>query len=627
MCGLLGVFHRSAGRLGSLKPLLNLLHHRGPDDEGWYEDSQVQLGFRRLSIIDLETGEQPVSNEDGSVVVMLNGEIYNYVELTAELKARGHRFRSHGDSEVIAHLYEDLGDELVEKLQGMFAFVLWDRRRERLLIARDPAGIKPLYFVDGPSFVAFSSEIKPLLRLPNVSKEFSAEALGQYLTFGYTLAPDTIFRDIRKLRAGHKLVIDAERIHVSEYWNLRQPKRVSESGGALCERVLAAFDDAIRLHLRSDVPVGAFLSGGLDSGFMVARAAQIHPHIRTYTLRFEGVGQDESELAAMVASRYGTDHRLFTVPRDSMQELVPRIVWSCDEPLGDSGLLPNYVISRLAHEDGMKVVLNGAGGDELFAGYTYFFRSDVERKLERLHVPAGLAAAVFHPFNSEVSRKLRRASLFDTDPIGHYLGHVTVWPKSEIAAITSGDFRADGAAELRAEYANEFVGDCLNRKLYAEIKTYLADDLMLLLDRMTMAHSLEGRVPFLHRPFMELVMGIDGEVKAPNGDRKSLLRSVAADHLPAALLRQPKMGFNSPVREWMPGPFGDLVIGLLMSEASLGRPWWNRRAFQTFVKDRRARGVWQHRLFLLFMLEVFCRVHVDTASESAERLPSIQAMV
>jgi len=625
MCGFVGIYTNAPAPDRDLRPLLELLKHRGPDDAGFFRSEQghAHLAFRRLAIIDLETGEQPVRNEDGSVVVILNGEIYNYVELTEVLKQKGHRFRSHGDAEVLAHLYEEHGDDLLQHLQGMFAFILWDERRQRMLIARDHAGIKPVYYAVTSDEVAFASEIKPLLRIPGVSREFDAGALSQYLSFGFAIAPQTIFRDVRKLRAGHKLVIENGSVSESEYWNIRSPAPVTGSFEEVKERVLAGLDDSVRLHLRSDVSVGAFLSGGIDSGLIVSRAAHLHPRLRTYTLRFDGRDQDESALAAMVAERYGTDHQTFTVQKDSMQGLIPRIVWSCDEPLGDSGTLPNYVISELARRDGVKVVLNGAGGDELFAGYTYFFRAAAEQRLRHLPINPSLLATMAGPFSRELSRKMRRAASYDSDPAGHYAGHVTVWPDRELAELLSGGWYRPDAALVRRDAVSQFRGDSLNAKMYAELKTYLIDDLMLLLDRMTMIHSLEGRVPFLHRPFMELAMGIPGAIKAPDGERKGLLRSLAAGLLPAPILDQPKRGFNSPMAEWMRGPFGEQVVSLLGSERSLSRPWWNRRAFETFVRSRGGRGAHQHRLFLLFVLEVFCRIHVDGSWDDPDAVPEL----
>lgn len=624
MCGLVGIYSdKRAAHLD--ESLLRLLEHRGPDDAGYYRDPQyrLHLGFRRLAIIDLETGEQPVSNEDGSVVVVLNGEIYNYVELTRELKRRGHRFRSRGDAEVLVHLYEDEGDELLERLQGMFAFVLWDAKKGRLLIARDHAGIKPLYYAHFDFLTAFASEMKPLLRMSAVSREIDPHGLNEYLTFGYTIAPRTILRDIRKLPSGHKMVVHDGSVEQSSFWDIRVPAVLNESPEQIKEQVIEKMDGSVLLHLRSDVPVGAFLSGGVDSGLMVARAARLHPRLRTYTLRFEGAPHDESVIARSVSEKFGTDHREFTVTRDGMRDLLPRIAWACDEPLADSGVFPNYVISRLARADGVKVVLNGAGGDELFAGYTYFFRSKMEQRLHRWRVPLTFATRMSLLASRELARKLLRAASYETDPASHYLGHVTVWPETTLRLLLEPDFVVPNPSAHRRLYVEEFQGDHLNKKLYADLKTYLSDDLMLLLDRMTMIHSLEGRVPYLHKPLIELAMAIPDRVKAPNGERKGLLRLIAATELPPQVLQQPKTGFNSPIRQWIRTDFGDQVVGLLLQPRSLTRPWWNRRRLHQFLTSHSARRSLHHRLFVLFMLELFCRIHLDEGFEREGDVPPL----
>jgi asparagine synthase (glutamine-hydrolysing) len=616
MCGILGVYYRRPGVAPiDLAPLVPMIQHRGPDDVARYVDPRGRLDvtFVRLAIIDLETGNQPLSNEDGSVVIALNGEIYNYVELTEALQRRGHRFASRGDSETLVHLYEEEGDRLLAALQGMYAFALWDKRRERLLLARDPVGIKPLYYVVQDDFVAFASEIKPLLRLPGVTSNLDPVALNQYLSFHYAVAPHTIFTQVKKLRAGHKLVLENGIVEEAKFWDLG-PARQAADADDIDACVLSRLDESIRLHLRSDVPVGAFLSGGIDSGLLVARAAHLHPRLRTYTMRFEGSSHDESGLAAAVAERYGTDHRTFTVESGSMMSLLPRIVWACDEPLADSGLLPNFIINELAARDGVKVVLNGTGGDELFAGYTHYFPSPLETRLLQWPTLTATMAAGVLPSHPRVARKLRRALDWHADPVSHYLGHLTYWTPDDLVDLLAPEYQVTGVDRDHRQYYSRFAPDELNAKLYADIKTYLVEDLLLLLDRMTMIHSIEGRVPYLHRDFIKYVMTLPGDAKAPHGRRKDLLRRVARQYLPAELFTQPKMGFSSPVDKWFAGNTGDEVVAMLLEERSLSRPWWNANGLRRFLRSRDARGGRVHHLFLLFMLEVFCRVHVDHRS-------------
>ncbi len=613
MCGILGIYYRHPVSHIDLAPLFPLIRHRGPDDLARYSDpaGRLDLAFVRLAIIDLETGNQPLTNEDGNVVIVMNGEVYNYVELTDDLKRRGHRFSSRGDSETLVHLYEECGDELLASLEGMFAFALWDERRHRLLLARDPLGIKPLYYTVQPDYVAFSSEVKPLLRLPGVARDVNPQALNQYLTFHYTGAQQTIFAGIRKLPAGHKLVVDDDGIHETKYWDLQPRASVPMPDADVEAAILSHFDESIRLHLRSDVPVGAFLSGGIDSGFLVARASHLHPRLRTYTLRFEDSANDESGLAAAVATRYGTDHRTFTVETQSLMSLLPGIVWACDEPLGDSGLLPNYIINELAAQDGVRVVLNGTGGDELFAGYTHYFPSPLDEHLLRWPVLTSAVAAGIRPSHPGIAGKLQRALDWNLNPARHYLGHLTYWASSDLANLLQPDYRFAGVNAQHLHYLDRFAGDDLNAKMYCDLKTYLVEDLLLMLDRTTMIHAIEGRVPFLHRKFIEYVMSLPGDAKAPAGRRKDLLRRVARPFLPEALFSQPKMGFSSPVGTWLAGPVGDDVATIMLSERSLSRQWWNQDALRRFVASRDSRGRRVHHLFLLFMLEIYCRVHLD----------------
>src|SRR3989338_6015734 len=430
MCGFFGVYHKKENSLLDISPILNIIRHRGPDDTGFYNDPyrRCQFGFVRLSIIDIASGKQPVKNETGKIIAVLNGEIYNYVELRESLIANGHVFTSKGDAETLVHLYEEYGLDFVKYLEGMFAIVLWDENAGRLVLARDHLGIKPLYYSTSDDMIGFSSEIKPLLRLPQTGREVDEQGVVQYLSYGYTLTPHTIFRNIKKLNPGTFLVVDGGMIAENNYWDIDAPQSQIIPEKELKSAVLDAFDRSVRLHLRSDVPVGAFLSGGIDSGFLVARAAHLHPRLKTYTLRFAGSPFDETPLAALVAEKYDTDNTTFTVNPDLLLSYLPHMVWVCDEPLADSGLLPNFVINKLAAEDGIKVVLNGAGGDELFAGYSYYFSSPIEQKLLKYHQLLPLAVNVSGLFNKELERKLRRTLSYKTDISNHYLGHVTVWP-------------------------------------------------------------------------------------------------------------------------------------------------------------------------------------------------------
>ncbi|MGV8124322.1 MAG: asparagine synthase (glutamine-hydrolyzing) [Candidatus Xenobiia bacterium LiM19] len=615
MCGFLGIYSKGEKTDVNLDSFMKLINHRGPDSTSFYhnDSKSLSMGFARLSIIDLETGNQPVFNEDKSVVVLFNGEIYNYQELTAQLKKSGHHFATKGDSETIAHLYEEYGEEFLQHLEGMFAIVLWDEKRKILYLARDRFGIKPLYYYNKNSHLIFASEIKPILHFPSVSREFSDDALSQYVSYGYTLAPHTIFKDIKKVLPGHYFTITKDTIIDKKYWDLNAPQYSESTLEETKSSILNLFDRSIQLHLRSDVPLGAFLSGGIDSGLLVARATKFLPSLKTYTLKFADSSLDESSLASLVAERYETQHQCFTVESKDLCNMLPSILWYCDEPLADSGVLPNYIICHLAKKDGVRVVLSGAGGDELFAGYTYFFPTAMEKRLLKSPVLVNGISVCTDFLNPELARKLRRALSYHSRPAEHYVGHVTATSLRERNLLLKYKNSND---TVRKEYFNSFQGDFLNAKLYSDIKTYLTEDLMLLTDRTTMAHSLEGRVPFLHHPFVEKAMSIPSEIKAPGDERKWLLKEIAKAFLPEKIIHAPKSGFNSPINQWTKGPLGTYIISLLSTETALNRPWWNRAFLKKFVKKDNLKGRYCHVLFMLFMLEMFCRIHSDSSFNS-----------
>lgn len=616
MCGIIGIYQHLPKRNVNLEKFMGLMRHRGPDAKGTYVDpkNRLNIGFVRLSIIDLKTGNQPVSNENGKVIAVCNGEIYNFIELTDALKSKGHIFESHGDAETIVHLYEELGEAFLQRLEGMFALALWDEKMGRLILARDRLGIKPLYYCIQNGAIAFASEIKPLLRMPCVNKDcFSERGIIQYLSHGYTLAPDTIFKDIKKLLPGKFITVENGSIEENSYWDCNKVCPQNGPREEIEEHILELFDQSIRLHLRSDVPVGAYLSGGIDSSFLVARAASLHPKLKTYTLGFANSSLDETILATQVAQQYGTDHHNFSVKPANLLKLLPKMVWYCDEPIADSGLLPNFIIGQLAARDGVKVVLNGAGGDELFAGYTYYFPTNVENKLLKVPLITEKVASLLGPFDPELKRKLKRALDYKVDEIGHFIGHNTVWPIHEIQNMLGYEYFDDSTIR---DYARSFRGDSLNAKLYCDLKTYLADDILLLSDRMSMAHSLELRVPFLHHPLVEFAMGIPGDIKAPGGERKGLLRNVARPFLPESLFNESKKGFSSPIGEWIFGPLGESVRRILFSDRIFNRPWWNSHGLNENLLNTKVKNNTFHKLYTIFMLEIFCRVHVDNSFDT-----------
>lgn len=616
MCGFLGlVNHRGVLSEDEFNNVLQVIRHRGPDSQSIFDlgNTYARLGFVRLSIIDIDGGTQPIYNETKSVAVILNGEIYNYVELAEELKQQGYVFTTNSDTEVLVHLYEEYGINMISKLRGMFAFALWDDVKQELYLVRDRIGIKPLYYTSNNGMFGFGSEIKPLLRFPFVTKELSERGINLFLNYGYIIAPDTIFKDIKKLEAGHYLLIKKDQIIDTEYWDCRNPEQNLEAVGDIEEKVIQLFKESIRMHMRSDVPIGVYLSGGIDSGLIAAFAAQEAGKISTYTIRFEDAEFDESYMAAKVAEKYHTEHHCYTVSNKQMMELFPKMMWVFDEPLGDSGILPNYLINELVAKDGIKVVLSGAGGDELFAGYLYYFENEREKKLRKLAPLVKIAAKITKKSSPELSGKLIRSIIYDSDRYEHYNGHKIVWGNEELQNLLNLN---DRTVKSTRKYFDEFNGEHLNKVLYTDLKTYLCDDLLYLTDRACMIHSVEGRVPFLDHRLVEYALSIPAEKKTLNGNRKGMLKQIAEQFLPAEMINLPKQGFNAPVNSWSNGEFGQLMIKVLRSDRCQNRVFWNEKYLNRYLGQKEVLGKAFHKTYLLFSLEMYLRIHVENDYDS-----------
>lgn len=617
MCGFLGLMnHQGIMNQEQIWELLRLIQHRGPDSHSVFcvGDGDGVFAFARLSIIDLEGGTQPIYNEDRSIAVILNGEIYNYQELTERLKANGHQFYTNSDTEVLVHLYEEDGIGMLSRLRGMFAFALWEEKTGRLYLVRDRLGIKPLYYAVKDKMIGFASEIKPMLRLPFVSKTLSEKALRDFLNYGYVVAPDTMFQDIYKLEPGHYLIIESEKIINKEYWDCSERHYITDTTEKIEQKVRELLEESVRLHMRSDVPVGVFLSGGIDSGLIAAMAAKTTEQIETYTIRFEDAAFDESEMAVKVAEKYRTKHHCYTVSSDRIKELFPKMMWAFDEPLGDSGILPNYIINELAVNDGIKVVLTGAGGDELFAGYSYYLENAREQRLRKYIWPVKKIAYGLNGIYPEVSRKLIRSVSYETDRYLHYIGHKTIWGDGVLKRLLS--ISVEEPSYTTRRIYDRCNGDELNRCLYTDIKTYLCDDLLCLADRASMIHSVEGRVPFLDHKLVEYAMDIPDSVKLLQGSRKGLLKKVAEQFLPKELIDLPKQGFNAPINTWSNGEFGNLMINVLKSERCQSRFYWNSKELNRYLKKKTVLGKDFHKTYLLFTLEMYMRIHIDNDFKS-----------
>lgn len=576
MCGICGLVSLTgdAAERTVLEEMNGSLVHRGPDSDGVFLDGGLGIAARRLAIIDLETGDQPLTNEDGSVVVVQNGEIYNFRELRARLVASGHAFRTQGDTEVIAHLYEERGPRFAEALRGMFAIAVWDARRQRLVLARDRFGIKPLYYrLVGGSF-SFASELKALLRQPNVSREIDEDAVEAFLAFSFVPAPLSIFREIRKLVPGSVLVLDARdgSEPVVERYATPGPVEAGavreESDSELAEELRARLRDSVRAHLIADVPVGVLLSGGIDSCTLAALAAETAGRVSTFTIGFEERAFDERALARLVADRYGTDHHELVVHPDVV-ELLPSLVDTFDEPFADSSAIPTYLVSQLASRH-VKVALSGEGGDELFGGYNYYAGHVLARRLapaatlvrpliERLPTSTDAASSL----DWRAKRFARAARL---SPLERHYAWKSVFTPEERSALLRPERRAalDPLAILGPPYAASEGADELARVMGVDLAVFLVDDMLVKTDRASMAHSLEARVPILDQVVAELALALPSRLKVRGLAKKRLLRQAVSPLLPREVLEGKKRGFSAPVGAWLRGELEPLMKEVLL---------------------------------------------------------------
>lgn len=581
MCGICGFFGEHAAISNdTLERMNHTLTRRGPDEGGLFREPGVGLAMRRLSIIDLDGGRQPIHNEDSSVWVVYNGEIYNYRELRAALQQRGHRFQTNTDTEVIVHLYEEYGDDLVQHLRGMFAFALWDTSRSRGLLVRDRLGIKPLFYTRVGATLLFGSEMKAVLASGIVDRELDYQALDAFVAFTYIPAPLTIYRTVQKLEPGHLLVYERGRVEKRRYWDLDfgHPEQGLDEREWL-ERFDEAIKDAVTSHLVSDVPVGAFLSGGIDSSLVVALMSQrLDEPVQTFTMGFDSERNpliDERPLAAKVAARYGCEFREYSVQPD-FRAIVGDIVDAFDEPFSDDSVIPSYYISKLTRQQ-VKVALSGLGGDELFAGYerysgvllSQYYSGLVPRPLHRqVILPAIQLLSEPEHGGDRVDHAKRFVAAALQSPAERYLSYVSTISSQERRQLFSYDIakQIDFDATDRTitdlyEHCN--APDDLSRALYVDMKTYLAEDILALSDRLSMWHSLEVRVPLVDHHLVELSARLPARYKLNWRRKKILLKQMAARYLPAAVVGHRKQGFESPMAAWLRTDLADYARDLL----------------------------------------------------------------
>ena len=632
MCGIAGIlrFDGQAADPQRLDAMTAALRHRGPDDGGCFLDGPVGLGSRRLSIIDLAGGHQPMSNDDESVWVVYNGETYNFRELRRLLESLGHRFRTTSDTEVVIRAYEAFGVAGIERLRGMFAFALWDRNARRLVVARDQLGIKPLYYHQDDRGLTFASEIRSLLLDPRVPRRLSLTALDDFLSFSYVPGEETIFNGIRRLPPGHLLVSEGGRVEIRRYWTLElHPDRDGDEE-RYAEELRAILEGAVKRHLVADVPVGVFLSGGLDSSSIVALMAKLgHAEMPAFSVGFQDGAAyfDESEGARQVAAHFGVEHRRLIV-KPQIADLLPRVVASLEEPLADPSAFLTYLISHAAREH-VTVALTGIGGDELFAGYRRYLGARLVAPLRRLPAPLRDAArfcVTRIPATGEtrlgyhlttLQRFLEAAQAPQPDA---YISTLSYFSPALKAALYRPDVRAaladhDGSAAFRAHFARSADGDLLGRLFHLDLMTFLPDNLLLFSDKMSMAASLELRVPLLDLELVEFAARLPARLRLRGMEMKYLLRKAMGPLLPPAVLAKPKQGFSAPVGQWirteLRGYADELLRGEVVGRRGLVDP---SEVGRLLAEHQAGRRDWGYQLFTLMVLELWCRTYLDSGS-------------
>lgn len=649
MCGIYGVvdlaLEPAPGR-ALMARMGSVIHHRGPDDEGVYFGHGIALGMRRLSIIDVSGGHQPITNETGTIWVINNGEIYNFQELRDQLTKNGHRFLTNSDTEVLVHLYEQEGLDFVKRLRGMFALAIWDEPRSRLVLVRDRLGKKPLYVRREPNRLLFASEIKSILQAEGVPRRLDHGALPEYLSLGYVPAPRTLFEGIEKVLPGHMLVVEKGRITDREYWDVsfdQVENRPEEQWIAMVREKLL---ESVRLRLISDVPLGAFLSGGIDSSSVVAAMAQIVSQpIKTYSIGFAGEDKfyDELPYARIVAKAFQTDHHEIIV-RPQVAELLPKLIWHMDEPIADSALITTYLVSRLARES-VTVILSGVGGDELFGGYRRYLGDSLRRYysllpavIRRSWLPR-LLNSLPQDRSSGWKNNIRYASAFvkadASEPVARYSSFVGVFSPEVRAhlmrhAMSNSDENGNTvASQVLQKYFSRCRGaDSLHQLMYVDIKTSLADDLLLLTDKASMAASIECRAPFIDHELVELTSRIPSNLKVRGFTMKYLLKKVVEPWLPKEILHRKKRGFGAPVGSWLRKDLEVMMQDTLSEEQILKRGLFDPATIKGIIADHQAqRSDHTDHLLGLINLELWCRLFLDGTDWKPQPVPQVAESV
>jgi asparagine synthase (glutamine-hydrolysing) len=636
MCGIYGLLQLDGDPIpgGALSGMGQRTIHRGPDDEGFYANGPVALGMRRLSIIDVAGGHQPLSNEDGTLWLVANGEIYNYRELRQGLVAQGHRFRTASDCETLLHLYEQYGDDFLQRVNGMFAFALWDSVRGRLVVARDRLGIKPLYVWRNARRLAFASEAKALFALPGIHAELDTSALYSYLALGYVPAPQSMFRGVHKLLPATMLIAESGRIEERCYWRLPMEVDRSRSEKQWIGDIRDHLEKSVHSQMVSDVPIGAFLSGGVDSSAVVAfMSAHSDRPVKTYAIGFGGGGAEsyynELPYARQIAERFKTDHHEILV-RPDVASLLPRLLWHMDEPVADTAFITTYLVSEFARRE-VTVILSGVGGDELFGGYRRYLGSHYQSRFDRL--PAGLRRAAFalgeklpSDRHSPLLNTMRLAKGFLASaglPLEErYRSYVEVVSDDSAVQLLR-DAPGARADLLEGAFRGATSTDDLNRMLAVDTATQLPDDLLLLTDRMSMAVSLECRVPLLDHELVELAARMPEDVKIRGGRLKHAMKAALSDLIPRDILERKKRGFGTPMGAWLKGDLAPMMHDLLSEPSIEARGLFNYPEIAKLIAAHEANRIdGTDRLLSLLNFEIWARIYLDgrSAGDVADEL-------
>jgi len=626
MCGICGIIQSDTSKPideGLLRRMTSTLNHRGPDDVGYFLDQNAGLGHRRLSIIDLKGGKQPILNEDRSAVIVFNGEIYNYVDLKEDLTAHGHIFQSRSDTETIIHAYEEHGCAFVERLRGMFAVAIWDRRLHRLVLARDRLGLKPVYYWEGDGLFAFASEIKALLQIPQIRREVDPEALDLYLSLRYVPGPRTMFKGILKLQAGHILVLDSAGIHIRRYWDVGMGGETDAGEEECLSGFEQLLEESVRLRLMSEVPLGVFLSGGIDSSAILAlmRKAGKGEQPRSFSIGYEAATREEQEsnelpYARQAAHAFEAQHHEFQLNSKEFSNAIPKIVWHLDEPLADPSCISLYFLSKLAREH-ITVVLSGEGADEILAGYGIYQKMLTLEGLNRRFSSLAWLAAKLAPFTPEP--RLRNYMLLASLTLEQRYTGVSrgLSPGTKHRLLPGLDDSL--LHSLYASYAKNDAASPLDRMLYQDLKIWLPDNLLMKADKMTMATGLELRVPFLDHRLVEFTFTLPQTLKIRYGQGKFLLRRAMADVLPDTILKRPKKGFPVPTEFWLRSQLRDFVRDSLLGPDSACRQFFSYPVLEQIISENEARVAWRHQdvwtlLIFEFWYRIFIRGHGSPAS-------------